>query len=116
MYAARCRKWTGFSSDRNTLPGTAPGPAAPGTSESTSLIARLLHGHHRRCTAARTGAAVREAPGHGSTPDIAERWRDLSRRIRLQWKKRAPIGYQILRRSRTLSGTGARAGAGKRKR
>src|ERR1700748_2368452 len=40
MYAARCRKSTGFSSERNTFSDTAPG--VPVAAESTSLMARLL--------------------------------------------------------------------------
>src|SRR5215510_9457111 len=40
MYAARCRNSTGFNSERNTFPDTAPG--VPVAAESTSPMARLL--------------------------------------------------------------------------
>src|SRR5271156_6099252 len=44
MYAARSRKPTGFSSDRNTWPAIASGPGPPGVAESAPLIICLLHG------------------------------------------------------------------------
>src|SRR6202453_5060133 len=44
MYAARSRKPTGFSSDRNTWPATASGPGTSGVAESAPLIICLLHG------------------------------------------------------------------------
>src|SRR5215472_12640441 len=40
-YAARCKKSTGFNSERNTLPGTGPSTGGPGTEGETPLMARL---------------------------------------------------------------------------
>jgi hypothetical protein len=44
MYAARCRKPTGFNSEQNTLPGTASDPGAPAAAEDTLVIVCLLRG------------------------------------------------------------------------
>src|SRR6266496_1801722 len=46
MYAARCKKSTGFNSERNTLPGAASPTDAPGAAENTPLIAFLHRGRN----------------------------------------------------------------------